>query len=114
MRHCVTWEHLWLLVSLTILQTGGIFNTISSHSVRCQTAEKRAIFPAFRPRVAIIRDHGGPGDPLTSVISLTSGMFLPFRFRRCRTITAISSYPRQSSFISLFVLVTFHAASWIK
>jgi hypothetical protein len=38
-------------ISSMIRQFGRIFNLFSSHSVRCQTAEKRAIFPAFRPRV---------------------------------------------------------------
>jgi hypothetical protein len=52
-RNCVTWEHLGLLSPLTILQTRGIFNTISSTLIGCQSGEKRAIFPAFRPIVAL-------------------------------------------------------------
>jgi hypothetical protein len=58
-RNCVTWEHLGLLSPLTILQTRGIFNTISSSPIRCQSGEKRAIFPAFRPNLGA---HRGPPD----------------------------------------------------
>jgi len=39
------------VISSMIRYFGRIFNLFSSHSVRCQTAEKRAISLAFRPRV---------------------------------------------------------------
>src|SRR6476646_1521152 len=39
------------VISSMIRYFGRIFNLFSSHSVRCQSGQKRAIFPAFRPRV---------------------------------------------------------------